>query len=126
MWVKWLRRLEVGDEPWAQREETSKYTDLLRRWQSASPHLADGREIRHHQPEPAGTDHAWPRSRLVISGLAWSGNGKITRVDVSIDGGRNWQAGKHRRAEPAKGAASVLSTISSGMDRKCLIQSARG
>jgi sulfane dehydrogenase subunit SoxC len=29
MWVKWLRRLEVGDEPWAQREETSKYTDLL-------------------------------------------------------------------------------------------------
>jgi sulfane dehydrogenase subunit SoxC len=29
MWVKWLRRLEVGDEPWHQREETSKYTDLL-------------------------------------------------------------------------------------------------
>ncbi len=36
MWVKWLRRLEVGDEPWAQREETSKYTDLLARWQSRS------------------------------------------------------------------------------------------
>ena len=29
MWVKWLRRIEVGDEPWHQREETSKYTDLL-------------------------------------------------------------------------------------------------
>jgi sulfane dehydrogenase subunit SoxC len=37
MWVKWLRRLEVGDEPWAQREETSKYTDLL----------ADGTSRRH-------------------------------------------------------------------------------
>ena len=29
MWVKWLRRIEVGDEPWHHREETSKYTDLL-------------------------------------------------------------------------------------------------
>ena len=29
MWVKWLRRLEVGDQPWHHREETSKYTDLL-------------------------------------------------------------------------------------------------
>ncbi len=29
MWVKWLRRIEVGDQPWHHREETSKYTDLL-------------------------------------------------------------------------------------------------
>jgi sulfane dehydrogenase subunit SoxC len=27
-----------------------------------------------------------------ISGLAWSGRGKIKRVDVSVDGGRNWRA----------------------------------
>jgi sulfane dehydrogenase subunit SoxC len=31
---------------------------------------------------------------LVISGLAWSGRGKVARVDVSIDGGRNWQTAK--------------------------------
>ena len=36
MWVKWLRRIEVGDQPWHHREETSKYTDLL----------ADGRARR--------------------------------------------------------------------------------
>ncbi len=29
MWIKWLRRIEVGDQPWHHREETSKYTDLL-------------------------------------------------------------------------------------------------
>ena len=29
MWVKWLRRIEVGDQPWHTREETSKYTDLM-------------------------------------------------------------------------------------------------
>jgi hypothetical protein len=25
---KWLRRIEVGDQPWQTREETSKYADL--------------------------------------------------------------------------------------------------
>ena len=89
MWVKWLRRLEVGDEPWAQREETSKYTDLL----------ANGKARRHTwlmdvksvitTPSPqAPITHG--RGQTVISGLAWSGNGRIKRVDVSLDGGRDW------------------------------------
>ena len=30
----------------------------------------------------------------VISGLAWSGRGKIKRVDVSLDGGRNWRTAR--------------------------------
>ena len=29
VWVKWLRRLKIGDQPWYTREETSKYSDLL-------------------------------------------------------------------------------------------------
>ncbi|MCA0422636.1 MAG: sulfite dehydrogenase [Proteobacteria bacterium] len=89
MWVKWLRRLEVGDEPWAQREETSKYTDLL----------ADGKARRHTwvmdaksvvtNPSPQKPlKHKGPN---VLSGLAWSGRGSIRRVDVSIDGGKNWR-----------------------------------
>jgi sulfane dehydrogenase subunit SoxC len=72
MWVKWLRRLEIGDEPWAQREETSKYTDLL----------ADGKARRHTwvmdvksvitSPSPqAPITHG--KGPLVITGLAWSG-----------------------------------------------------
>jgi len=93
MWVKWLRRLEVGDAPWEQREETSKYTDLL----------ADGKarkftwamEVKSviTNPSPqAPITHG--RGRTVITGLAWSGNGTIKRVDVSIDGGRNWQTAR--------------------------------
>lgn len=30
------------------------------------------------------------RGRQVLKGLAWSGRGAIKRVDVSVDGGRNW------------------------------------
>ncbi len=62
MWVKWLRRLEIGDQPWHQREETSKYTDLLADGTARSAHLGDGREIRHHQSQPAIPDHARARA----------------------------------------------------------------
>ncbi|MFA5899068.1 MAG: sulfite dehydrogenase [Hyphomicrobium sp.] len=89
IWVKWLRRIEVGDMPWLAREETSKYTDLL----------ADGRARRYTffmdaksvitNPSPqAPFKH---RGRNVLTGIAWSGRGSVTRVDVTIDGGKNWQ-----------------------------------
>ena len=92
LWVKWLRRIEVGDQPWQTREETSKYTDLL----------ADGRSRKHTfimdaksvvtNPSPqAPLKH---RGRNVLSGFAWSGRGTIRRVDVSFDGGRNWQTAR--------------------------------
>lgn len=89
MWIKWLRRLEVGDQPWQQREETSKYTDLL----------ADGRArrftwvmdaksvITNPSPQAPLTHGVGP---TVLSGVAWSGRGTIPRVDVTLDGGKNW------------------------------------
>ena len=44
----------------------------------------------------------------VISGLAWSGRGKVTRVDVSLDGGRNWRDGAHRRPGARQGLRALL------------------
>jgi len=92
VWVKWLRRIKVGDAPWHAREETSKYTDLL----------ADGRARRFTfvmdaksvitSPSPQAPLAA--KGFTVISGLAWSGRGRIARVDVSLDGGRNWRAAR--------------------------------
>jgi sulfane dehydrogenase subunit SoxC len=92
IWVKWLRRIKVGDEPWHAREETAKYTDLL----------ADGRARRFTFVMDAKSVITSPSPQAplahkgftVISGLAWSGRGKVARVDVSLDGGRNWRAAK--------------------------------
>jgi len=90
--VKWLRRLKLVDAPLETREETSKYTNLL----------ADGRArqfvfemdaksvITRPSPGHKLTTHGY----YPIVGLAWSGRGAIRQVEVSVDGGRSWQAAR--------------------------------
>jgi sulfane dehydrogenase subunit SoxC len=88
MWVKWLRRVEVGDQPWHHREETSKYTDLLADGRSRRfTWIMDAKSVVTNPSPQAPLRRKGPN---VLSGLAWSGRGAIRRVDVSIDGGRNW------------------------------------
>ncbi|WP_158966337.1 sulfite dehydrogenase [Chachezhania sediminis] len=103
MWVKWLRRIEVTDAPMESREETSKYTDTLadgtsRKW----TWVMDAKSVVT-SPSPQSPIAHGP-GPLVITGLAWSGRGAITRVDVTTDGGKTWQAA--RLAAP--GASKAL------------------
>lgn len=93
MWIKWLRRLEVGEEPWQQREETSKYTDLLPNGKARRfTWVMDVKSVITSPSPQAPLTHG--RGRAVLTGLAWSGNGTIKRVDVSLDGGRNWKTAR--------------------------------
>ncbi|MBZ8132011.1 sulfite dehydrogenase [Afifella sp. IM 167] len=93
MWVKWLRRIEVGDQPWQQREETSKYTDLLAN--GTARRFTWLMEVKSVITSPSPQlPVAHGKGPLVISGLAWSGNGTIKRVDVTTDGGRNWKTAR--------------------------------
>ena len=48
VWVKWLRRIKVGDQPWFTREETVEIHGPARKRQGAPIHLRDGREIGDH------------------------------------------------------------------------------
>ena len=87
--VKWLRRLEIGDKPWMHREETSKYTDLL----------ADGKARKHSYVQevnsvitsPCPENPAKRKGLMQLEGFAWSGRGKVSRVDISLNGGVSWQ-----------------------------------
>ena len=93
MWVKWLRRIEVMDSPVESREETSKYTDVLadgtaRKW----TWVMDAKSvITAPSPQMPITHGHGP---VVITGMAWSGQGRITRVDVSKDGGITWETAR--------------------------------
>ena len=90
--VKWLRRIEVGDRPWEMREETSTYTDLLPTGKARQYTFIQEAKSVITSPCP---ERPMPgRGRYVIEGLAWSGEGKVKRVDVSVDGGRNWHTAR--------------------------------
>ena len=89
MWIKWLRRLEVGDEPWHHREETSKYTDLFPDGQARRFTWEMDAKSVITSPSPQAPITGGP-GRVVLTGVAWSGRGTIPRVDVSLDGGANW------------------------------------
>ncbi len=104
MWVKWLRRIEVTDQPVQSREETSKYTDTLadgtsRKW----TWVMDAKSVVTSPSPQMPITHG--KGPLVITGLAWSGRGAITQVDVSLDGGKSWKVA--RLAEP--GVAMAMS-----------------
>ncbi len=86
--VKWLRRLKLVDAPAMSKDETSKYTILLKdekAWQFVFP-LEVKSIITHPSP---GLTLKGP-GFYEISGLAWSGNGSIRQVEVSADGGKSW------------------------------------
>lgn len=86
--VKWIRRIEIADRPFMTREETSKYTDPLADCTARLfSFVMDAKSIITFPAYPVTLpDKGW----WEITGIAWSGRGRITRVDVSTDAGRQW------------------------------------
>jgi sulfane dehydrogenase subunit SoxC len=87
--VKWLRRLRVAAEPTYSREETSKYTDLMP--DGSAREFTFVMECKSIILRPSGGQRLATPGFHEISGIAWSGRGKIRRVDVSTDDGKSWQ-----------------------------------
>ena len=87
--IKWLRRLEVSDQPYYTREETSKYTDLITKTGRARI-FTFTMEAKSVITFPSGEMKLPGPGFYEVTGLAWSGRGKIARVEVSIDGGKTW------------------------------------
>lgn len=91
-WVKWLRRIEVGDKPYATKDEAIHYIDAMpdgmyRQYTSIQ-------ECKSVITTPSAGQTLLDKGFYNITGLAWSGRGKIKRVDVSVDGGRNWRTAR--------------------------------
>jgi hypothetical protein len=88
MSVKWLRRIKVTATPTMTKDETSRYTDLQ----------ADGKALMFTYPMEVKSAITRPSPGLrmqgaglyELSGLAWSGAGTVSRVEISADGGRTW------------------------------------
>lgn len=87
--VKWLRRIKVSDQPWHFRSETARYTDPMPegKWRQFSFMM----ECKSVITAPSGGMKLNGPGHHEIQGFAWSGNGTIKAVDVTLNGGKSWQ-----------------------------------
>jgi sulfane dehydrogenase subunit SoxC len=85
--IKWIRRIEISDQPFMTREETSKYTEAILdgKVRQFSFNM-DARSIITYPSYPNQIEKGW----VQIRGIAWSGRGKINKVEVSTDAGKSW------------------------------------
>ena len=91
-WVKWLRRIEVGDKPYATKDEAVHYIDLLPN--GLHRQYSSIQECKSVITTPSGGQTLLNQGFFNVSGVAWSGRGKIKQVDVSFDGGINWKTAR--------------------------------
>lgn len=89
--VKWIRRIELSDQPFMTREETSKYTETVKDGKIRQFSFdMDARSIITYPAYPVQVQEGW----IEIRGIAWSGRGKITKVEISTDAGKTWLPAK--------------------------------
>ncbi|MBL8981761.1 MAG: sulfite dehydrogenase [Gemmatimonadetes bacterium] len=90
--VKWIRRLELLSEPNMSKDETSKYTDPLPN--NTARIFSFDLDAKSTITYPTFPNTVKKPGWVQVSGLAWSGRGRITAVDVSVDGGATWVEAK--------------------------------
>src|SRR5215207_2117895 len=88
--IKWLRRLKIGREPWHTRWDTPYYGDLMP--DGTAREFTFVMEAKSVITSPSGGQTLPGPGFVEISGLAWSGRGRVDRVEVSSDGGQSWTA----------------------------------
>jgi sulfane dehydrogenase subunit SoxC len=87
--IKWLRRVQVVDQPYMSAYETAHYTDLMP--DGTARQFTFVMEAKSVITRPAGGQQLSGPGFYEITGLAWSGRGRITKTEVSADGGKTWQ-----------------------------------
>jgi sulfane dehydrogenase subunit SoxC len=86
--VKWLHSLKLTDQPYMARDETSKYSDLMPDGKARI--FTYAMEAKSVITFPSGGQTLPAPGLYELTGLAWSGRGRIERVEITTDGGRTW------------------------------------
>jgi sulfane dehydrogenase subunit SoxC len=88
--IKWLHRLKVVPGPMNTKDETSKYSLLQKDGKARQFNLV--LPVKSTITRPSGNMTMSGPGYYEVSGVAWSGHGAITKVEVSLDGGATWKA----------------------------------
>jgi len=92
--IKWLQRIVVTDKPFNGYYQTLDYAFWTRDGDSARLTPLSELQIKAEIAQPKGGDTVAANSNVRVHGAAWTGNGEITQVEVSTDGGSNWAPAK--------------------------------
>jgi DMSO/TMAO reductase YedYZ molybdopterin-dependent catalytic subunit len=91
--VKWLRSITVVTQPFRGYQQEPAY-HVTSTWDELGEPVT--RMLPRSLMVPPGIPHFLPRTRqlrlgtCILEGRAWSGRGRIVRVEVSTDGGGSW------------------------------------
>jgi DMSO/TMAO reductase YedYZ molybdopterin-dependent catalytic subunit len=93
--VKWLTRIVVTDRPFLGYFQTMQYTIWERR-DRLPPSLAPVTELQTKAQiaRPAPLEVVPRGADYPMRGAAWTGGGRVAKVEVSDDGGRTWTEAK--------------------------------
>ena len=87
--VKWLRRLTVVDRAYMTRMETVEHALLMP--DGTARRFTVVMDAKSVITSPSGGQRLTGPGFYEITGLAWSGRGRIRRVEVSTDAGITWR-----------------------------------
>tara|TARA_B100000427_G_scaffold181399_1_gene150810 strand:- start:1350 stop:2624 length:1275 start_codon:yes stop_codon:yes gene_type:complete len=102
--IKWLRRIKLTKKPTYTKDETSKYSDLLANGKALQ--FTFPMEVKSVITQPTAGAIPLKKGPVHITGLAWSGLGKIKKVEVSTDKGKTWNTahidGANQKLSPVR------------------------
>ncbi len=88
--IKWLQRIIVTDRPFSGYYQTLDYAFWKRRGDIAELAPLTEMQIKAEIARPAEGEIVPANSYMRVHGAAWTSDGEITKVELSTDGGVNW------------------------------------
>lgn len=88
--IKWLQRVIVTDKPFNGYYQTLDYAFWRRRGDFADLVPLSEMEVKAEIAEAKEGETVPVNSNVRVHGAAWTGNGEITKVELSTDGGSTW------------------------------------
>ena len=98
--VKYLRRIKLVDQPAMSYYESRNYTQILPSGKSWQFNFLQ--EVKSFITHPSPGMMLKDPGFYEISGVAYSGNGRISKVMVSADGGKSWAQAALQEPVPSK------------------------
>ena len=92
--IKWLQRIVLTAQAFNGYYQTLDYAFWKRRGNNAELVPLSKMEIKAEIARPREGETVPANSSACVHGAAWTGDGEITKVELSVDGGKNWSPAK--------------------------------